>query len=111
MAQPTIDPREKEMAELRSRYAKLRGQKTEEPKKEATKEKTPATPSQLTKSVKKTNPYVQLIKNDINNFIEKIKRLMGLKSKKSVFEEMVEQNDKRHLNISWLEKNKRRFFK
>ena len=93
------DPREKEMAELRARYAKLRGQKVEEPvtqKKDVVSKETTKQPV-----IKKTNPYIRLIQSDIENIINRIKKLLGLKM----------EVKSKPLNLSWLEKNDRRFWK
>ena len=92
-----VNPREKEMAEMRARYAKIRGQKTEEPVKEEPVEETSVPQPQ--KVVKETNPYVRLMQEDIENLITRIKKVLGLKGKS------------KPLNISWLEKNNRRFWK
>ena len=76
MPPPAIDPREKEMAELRARYAKLRGKKEEEqPKEKVIKE----TVTQPQTPIKKTNPYIRLMQSDIENIINRIKKLLGLK--------------------------------
>jgi hypothetical protein len=92
-----VNPREKEMAEMRARYAKIRGQKKEEPVKEEPVEETSVPQPQ--KVVKETNPYVRLMQEDIENLIARIKKILGLKGKS------------KPLNISWLEKNNRRFWK
>ena len=92
-----VNPREKEMAEMRARYAKIRGQKKEEPVKEEPVEETSVPQPQ--KAVKETNPYVRLMQEDIENLITRIKKVLGLKGKS------------KPLNISWLEKNNRRFWK
>jgi hypothetical protein len=98
MPPPAIDPREKEMAELRARYAKLRGKKVEEqPKEKVIKE----TVTQPQTPIKKTNPYIRLMQSDIENIINRIKKLLGLKM----------EVKSKPLNLSWLEKNDRRFWK
>jgi hypothetical protein len=93
-----VDQREKEMAELRARYAKLRGKKVEEqPKEKVIKE----TVTQPQTPIKKTNPYIRLMQSDIENIINRIKKLLGLKM----------EVKSKPLNLSWLEKNDRRFWK
>jgi hypothetical protein len=94
MATATTNPREKEMAEMRARYAKLRNKKVDEPPKKEDVEETP-----ITKPIKKSNPYIQLICGDIKNVIAYIKKLLGSKRKS------------KPLDLSWLEKNNRRFWK
>ena len=96
-----IDPREKEMAALRARYAKLRGQ---ESKGTVDEKKIDKGVPKKSEPVKKSNPYIRLIKHDIENFIRSIRRFMGLKSSTNEIPE-------KSLNLSWLEKNERRFFK
>jgi hypothetical protein len=93
-----VNPREKEMAEMRARYAKIRGKKVEEqPKEKVIKE----TVTQPQTPIKKTNPYIRLMQSDIENIINRIKKLLGLKM----------EVKSKPLNLSWLEKNDRRFWK
>ena len=94
--------REREMATMRARYAALRGNKKIETapieKKESAEEEIPIIQS---RAVKKTNPYIKLIRSDIENLIARIKKFLGIKP----------EAKSKPLNISWLEKNNRRFFK
>ena len=92
-----VDQREKEMAEMRARYAKLRGKKVDDqPKQKLIEEKEIIIE---VKPTKKTNPYIRLIKSDIENMILFIKKILGVKEKQ------------KPLNLSWLEKNDRKFWK
>ena len=95
-----VDQREKEMAEMRARYAKLRGKKTEEPTNRiaASVEEEREIVIDV-KPIKKPNPYIRLIKGDINSILSSIKKLLGYKKKS------------KPLDLSWLEKNDRRFWK
>ena len=53
---------------MRARYAKIRGQKKEEPVKEEPVEETSVPQPQ--KAVKETNPYVRLMQEDIENLMK-----------------------------------------
>ena len=93
-----VNPREKEMAEMRARYAKIRGQKKEEPKSEVKEEKEKENVIDV-EPIKKSNPYIRLIKDDIRNLILSVKKILGVGKRQ------------KPLDISWLEKNNRRFWK
>ena len=97
MANLKQDPTE-EMIALRARYASLRGKKVEEEPKKESNEETPHVETIPTK-IKKPNLYIQLMKDDISNLISKIKKFMGLRGKQ------------KPLDLSWLERNKSRFWK
>ncbi len=93
-----VDQREKEMAEMRARYAKLRGKKVDDqPSQKLIEEKKEVVIE--VKPTKKQNPYIRLIKNDIGNLISSIKKLLGVKEKQ------------KPLNLTWLEKNDGKFWK
>lgn len=96
-----VNPREKEMAEMRARYAALRGNKKIETAPIEKKESAEEIPIIQSRAEKKTNPYIKLIRSDIENLIARIKKFLGLKP----------EAKSKPLNISWLEKNNRRFFK
>jgi hypothetical protein len=92
-----VDQREKEMAEMRARYARLRGKKVEDqPKQKLIEEKEIIIE---VKPAKKQNPYIRLIKSDVGNLISFIKKILGHKEKQ------------KPLNLTWLEKNGGRFWK
>lgn len=92
-----VDQREKEMAEMRARYARLRGKKVEDqPKQKLIEEKEIIIE---VKPAKKQNPYIRLIKSDVGNLISFIKKILGHKEKQ------------KPLNLAWLEKNGGRFWK
>ncbi len=91
------DQREKEMAAMRARYAKLRGRKVDDQPKEKVSEEKEIIIE--VKPIKKQNPYIRLIKSDIGGLITSIKKLFGVREKQ------------KPLNLTWLEKNDRRFWK
>jgi len=87
--------REKEMAAMRARYAALRGKKLEA----SPEVKVEAEEAVVVKKPKLPNPYIVLIKGDIINLKEKILKMLGKKEQK------------KPLDLTWLEKNNRKLFK